>query len=441
MKKQISRLEAVSLFSNCGAGDIGYAKAGFNFEVMAELDQRRLEVCLLNHPNAIGVAGDLRSTWKSVVATYRGKVGEQAPALLSACPPCQGMSSARSGRGLANDADAGSKDERNLLVEVIASVAKDLLPSLVVVENVPAFLTRKVRHPDTGRAVSAASLLISRLATSYSVFPFLTDLFDYGVPQTRKRAFLTFVRNDVSGLAKLIERGRSPYPRIRAFDQKSRQLQHALAKMKLPNLDAKSDETARSRYPLHFVPVWKDRRYEIVAAIPVNSGQSAWTNSSCVRCGEVDVREDEINCPVCNVELPRPLIRDGGGYRFISGFRNSSYRRMHPDRPAATITTASGRIGSDYTIHPNENRVLSPLECALLQTFPKGFRWGNALQDGGVSHVRSMIGEAVPPKFTRIHGRTLVRLLAENFTDLPIRSDDTRATVARRLLGINENGR
>ena len=30
--------DAVSLFSNCGAGDLGFAAAGFRFRVMAELD-------------------------------------------------------------------------------------------------------------------------------------------------------------------------------------------------------------------------------------------------------------------------------------------------------------------------------------------------------------------------------------------------------------------
>src|SRR5438309_10344941 len=98
---------AVSLFSNCGAGDIGYAKAGFNFDVMAELDPRRLEVCLLNHPSAAGVPGDLRKTWKKVVQIYRTRAGKNRPALLAACPPCQGLSSARGNRGCADDPDAG----------------------------------------------------------------------------------------------------------------------------------------------------------------------------------------------------------------------------------------------------------------------------------------------------------------------------------------------
>ncbi len=46
----MSGYRAVSLFSNCGAGDLGYREAGFKFDVMAELDPRRLEVSLLKSP-------------------------------------------------------------------------------------------------------------------------------------------------------------------------------------------------------------------------------------------------------------------------------------------------------------------------------------------------------------------------------------------------------
>src|SRR5208283_1450846 len=88
---------------------------------------------------------------------------------------------------------------------------------------------------------------------------------------------------------------------------------------------------------------------------------------------------------------------------------------MHSNFPAATITTASGHIGSNHTIHPFENRVLSTLECALLQTLPRGFKWGRALKQWGHTNVREMIGEAVPPHFTKLHGNVLRALLEGRF--------------------------
>jgi len=267
-KTKIVNYKAISLFSNCGAGDIGFRKAGFQFEVMAELDPRRLEVCLLNHPYAEGVKDDLRETWTEVVEKYKARCSNEPPFLLSACPPCQGMSSARSNRGKEEDADAGSKDSRNLLVEVIAKVASELKPKLIVVENVPAFLTRKVRHPETNESVSAASLLISRLAEDYEVFPLITDLCDYGVPQTRKRAFLTFVKKDLEGLKQFTETSTIPFPRPTHSDEFNGgiSISQALKEMHLPILDAKTSEKAKSNDPLHFVPVWNDWHYSMIAA-------------------------------------------------------------------------------------------------------------------------------------------------------------------------------
>lgn len=433
---------AVSLFSNCGAGDVGFREAGFRFEVMAELNERRLEVSLLNHPTAEGVPGDLRETWKQVVRTYKQRAGNNRPSLLSACPPCQGLSSARSNRGLADDPDAGSRDQRNLLVVVIAKVAQALLPRFVVVENVPAFLTRKVRHPITNEPISAASLLISLLASIYWVFPILTDLCDYGVPQFRKRAFLTFVRKDVLGLRLLLAAHRAPYPRpthTGDYGGSPVTLRQALAAFQLPSLDAGSEERANDPdRPLHGVPVWQDRRYPMVAAIPANSGASAWDNDQCGRCGIVDVGVDDVLCPHCRAPLLRPVTKNKNGrYRLVTGFRTSSYRRMYPDQPASTITTASGHVGSDLTIHPSENRLLSPLECQLLQTIPADFDWGDALNEWGHTNVRAMIGEAVPPLFTRLHGATLVGVDTGKWSSPPISLSDERCANAREKLGLS----
>ncbi len=409
-------LHALSLFSNCGAGDVGYAKAGFRFDVMAELDPRRLEVCLLNHRQATGVPGDLRSTWRKVVDEYR-KVTENAPlSLLAACPPCQGMSTARSDRGKEDDPDAGMQDDRNLLVTVILSVVKELKPRAIVVENVLAFLTRQVRHPQTSDPISAARLLFEELKQDYVIYPFVTDLCDYGVPQSRKRAFLTFFRRGEAAISFLENREKAPYPIPRYGPNRTKghiTIRKALACFNLPSLDASSAERAASKRGggLHAVPVWNEHRYQMVAAIPPHSGRSAWDNNRCGNCGQVDVGENDAICPKCSGPLLRPVVRSRGRTRLVTGFRNSTYTRMKSDSPAATITTASGHIGSNHTIHPYENRLLSTLECALLQTIPRRFCWGRALKEWGHTNVREMIGEAVPPRFTALHGRILRALL------------------------------
>lgn len=431
---------AVSLFSNCGAGDVGFAGAGFEFRVVAELERRRLRVAGLNHQGAAAVWDDLRDSWKDVVAQFRA-VAEDRPALLAACPPCQGMSTARRDRGPDHDAEAGARDGRNLLVVPIARVAQALVPRAIVVENVPAFLTRQVPHPETGEGVSAARLLVSLLEDDYQVFPFLADLADYGVPQHRKRAFLTFIHRDEPCVTRLAKEGLTPYPpptHAPDYGGEPVSLGEALDELEVESLDAGSAETATSDDEFHSVPVWPKRLYQMVAAIPENSGRSAWENEACVRCGEVDVGADDTLCPKCGAPLPRPVVQEEeDSWRLVKGYRSSSYRRMDPERPATTVTTANGRIGSSSTIHPSENRVLSPRECAHLQTLPEDFDWGeSALNAIGVNSLRAMIGEAVPPLFTEEHGSVINACLEGDSTVDLLEVSDRRCVEARNKLGV-----
>lgn len=442
-------MKAISLFTNCGAGDLGYRQAGFQFEVMAELIRHRLDVALLNHQGAIDVEGDLRETWTTVVERYEEIANGEELSLLAACPPCQGMSTNNNSRGKADDPDAGSRDERNLLVSVIVNVTNALSPKIVVVENVPAFLTRKVRHPETRQPVSAASWLISALEGKYAAFPILVNLQHYGIPQQRKRTFLTFIRRDVSGLEQIIAENLTPYP-IPTHDpayggKEPITLQTALQDFGLPSLDARSWETAHTtkeftNHQLHFVPVWEDSRYDMVTAIPPNSGASAWENKKCTECGNSTLDLNAIICSHCGHVLPKPVVKEKDGtLRLVKGYRSSSYRRMSPNVPAATITTATGHVGSARTIHPFENRVFSPLECALLQTIPQDFNWGDSLKKVGHTNVRAMIGEAVPPRFTSLHGEVLVSILSGKGTRELLPYDDTRCKKARKKLNLDEN--
>lgn len=420
---------------------------------MAELEPDRLRVCSWNHretpsgdpiPEGNFVLGDLRDTYGSVTDRYRETIGENIPpALLSACPPCQGMSTARGGIGRGDDLKSGEQDERNLLVKVIADVAEELAPKLIVVENVPAFLTRKVPHPDDPtEGISAARLLCRDLVDDYRPFPFLTDLADYGVPQRRQRTFVTLIRRDLDVLDYLDREGAFPYPEPREGEVTLREF---LKDHNFPKLDAK--HRTRGDSEMDQVPSWSEEQYRMVDAIG-EPGGSAWANDCDNEgCEQVELGEDDAVCPSCEEPLPRPTVTDDeGNVRLVKGFRRTSYRRMPLDEPAPTITTASNRIGSDYTIHPTENRLLSPRECQALQTFPESFQWRDpetgehALELFGVNEFRAMIGEAVPPAFTEKHGRALRGLLEGNFDELEfISADDERCVKAKETLGLSRD--
>ena len=435
----------VSLFSNCGAGDVGYSEANFQFKIMAELEPNRLDVCLRNHPGAEGVPKDLRDTWPTVVEAWRRRQGNNRPDLLCACPPCQGMSSARSGLGHGNDPKKWDVDARNLLVEVIADVVRALQPRIIVLENVPQFLTRQVKHPKTEVGVTAPNILLERIGVDYEAFPIVVDLADYGVPQTRKRTFITLIRRDEPCLALLKRTHTIPFPAPTHEGANRVSFGQFLARYNLPPLNPFIPDAVDPNDSLHTVPVWRDspddRRYAMVQATAPNGG-SAWNNTACsAGCDNTTTTIDKeaATCPQCGNPLLRPVVQNKatGEWRLIKGFRSSSYRRMSEDLVASTVTTASAHLGSDINIHPTQHRLLSVRECALLQTFPLNFDWGRTLERGHMNKIREMIGEAVPPLFTEAHGNVLRGLLkGEEQTDTLMSINNPRSRNARRKLGL-----
>ena len=75
-----------------------------------------------------------------------------------------------------------------------------------------------------------------------------------------------------------------------------------------------------------------------------------------------------------------------------SGGRTTLYGRLQWTQPSYTITTYFNRPGNGCNIHPEENRVLTSLEAARLQSFPDSFRFAGTK----VSRTKQ-IGNAVPP--------------------------------------------
>ena len=131
----------------------------------------------------------------------------------------------------------------------------------------------------------------------------------------------------------------------------------------------------------------------------------------------------------------RPYVERNGHPSLIRGFY-SSYRRMNPSRPAYTITTNSSHVGSDFKIHPWENRVLSILECADLQTVPRFYDWTRARENGTTYLIRNLVGEAFPTYFTYLHGRVLSQILSYSESSSPSNGHGGDVTAA---LGVADS--
>jgi len=410
-------LPAVSLFSGAGIGDYGYKLAGFRFGVFADLEPRRLKICQANHRRSLVVAGDLRETWPEVVRAYRKKWGSAPPALLTGMPPCEAMSWANSWTGKGSRTEVSS-DPRNSLALVLARVAQKLKPRVIVLENVIGIFTTRVRDPTLDKTDFVAQLVLDRLP-DYECWPAIMQFADYGVPQRRQRALLTLIRRSDPAARHLLRSGDSPYPeethdRLGRFGR--RPWVHArefLGPPRYPKLDSGSSQSALDPDdPLHNVPVYDAQRYELIRQIPPYSGKSAYETDICPSCFAPNQPRDSARCWKCARPLwTRPIVvGPKGGVRLVVG-GETAYSRMSSDLPVATITTASGHIGSDTKIHPWENRLLSIRECGDAQTIPHSFQWPTPGPRGNAWLLRGAIGDAIPPWFTYLHGKRLHGLL------------------------------
>ena len=325
------------------------------------------------------------------------------------------MSSSNPSRGKRQTPQAKALEEKNRLLLEVIPIAGLLKPRIIVIENVRQVLTLEVEYD--GEKGTAVDLLRDHLP-EYEVFPNVVNVADYGIPQVRRRALIVAVHRGEPWLVPMLPRGQSPMPRPTHAEQSHNgvrpwvSIQEWLEAMAYEPLDAKSSDMARGKHPLHLVPAYGRDRYRQASEIPPHSGRSAYDNDICPSCGRQEVEVGLVLCPGCGgVMCNRPYAERNGRPSLIKGFK-SSYRRMSPRRPAYTITTNSSHIGSDFKIHPWENRVLSILECADLQTVPRFYDWSRARENGTLYLIRNLVGEAFPSYFTYLHGRVLANLLS-----------------------------
>jgi DNA (cytosine-5)-methyltransferase 1 len=405
-------VKAISLFSGAGVGDIGFSRAGFEFHAQVEINPSRASVGAANHPQSTWFCRSVSDCSDDVIQSWKSKFQSESPGLVVISPPCQGMSTSNPGRGSRSDGSAAVQERRNALLLDAASVVKSLRPEFVLIENVRQIRTLHVG----GTQLLLLHQFWSSVGEGYKYEECSVDFSEWGLPQRRARAIVLGIRNDIAEalggkqlLGPFIAHMRSEHADFGYYS-----ISDWIDAVRYEALDAGSLERARGTHTLHFVPVYDRKRYRLVSDIPPRSGRSAYENDICPTCAAGNISMGVSVCPECFSELyNRPVVQNAdGSFRLVRGFK-SSYRRAPPDLPSPTMTTASGHIGSDIKIHPWENRLMSVLECADLQSIPRSFDWSPALGSQGkpkYNVVREIVGEAIPPWCTYLLGCYINRL-------------------------------
>jgi len=242
------------------------------------------------------------------------------------------------------------EDPRNDLLFEFQRFVKVLRPKTVMMENVPG-LAKDRRFGDFCRSMEAMG---------YKGDYRILDAAEYGVPQRRRRLIY------LAGLGETI-----PFaPPIR------RRLTVRDAIGGLPAAGSSGD-------PVHDIPERRTRRVvELIKRIPKNGGS------------RLDLPpQEQLEC-----------------HKRCDGF-SDVYGRMAWDQPAPTITSGCFNPSKGRFLHPDEDRAITMREAALLQGFPRRYKFPCT---DNKSAIAWMIGNALPPPFIAAHARSILRVLRDN---------------------------
>jgi len=175
----LPELTSVEVCAGAGGQALGLEWAGFEHLACVEIDAQACETLRLNRPSWNVIEADLRELVAEYALTEHAGCG-----LLAGGVPCPPFSVA--GKQLGRD------DERDLFPAML-ELAKQLMPSAILIENVRGLLAD--RFAGYRRDVLAQLSDLGYLRADWE----LLQASDFGVPQLRPRALLVALRDDVEG--------------------------------------------------------------------------------------------------------------------------------------------------------------------------------------------------------------------------------------------------
>jgi DNA (cytosine-5)-methyltransferase 1 len=264
--------------------------------------------------------------------------------ILAGCAPCQPFSLYRNGK---------SRGEKWRLLRAFADLAVSIRPEIVTMENVPQ-LTRYRVFEDFVRSLNAAG---------YWTTWYLARGPLYGVPQRRIRLVLFASR---LGAIELLPPTHSAANAPTVRDA-------------IGGLERISAGGACKHDRLHRARNLSELNQRRIAATPMGGWWDEWDESLQLRCHRK---------------------QKGKSYRTV-------YGRMDWDRPSPTITTQCIGLGNGQFGHPVQNRAISLREAALLQTFPKKYKFVRPSARVSLQTVALQIGNAVPVRLAQIVARSI----------------------------------
>lgn len=349
------RYRLIDLFSGAGGMSLGFSETfGQPFQAVWANDFN--QYCVDTYNENFGphcVAGDI------VEILEQGKIAIPKADIVIGGPPCQGFSLLNKNR---------ENDPRKELWRPFLEVVERSEASIFVMENVPQLLGT-FEH---GEIVGAAESL------GFKVWHEKLTAADYGVPQTRTRAFIigckfadpsilfpprkTHLNPNGNGKQGTLSFDPEEYLSI---PPKWRTVRDAIGDLPSP----KGTEIRKAKPPLdlHFGRTPTELSRKRYRAIP-HEGMNRF-----------DLQR------VAPELTPQCWIRKKSGGTDLFG-------RLWWDRPSVTIRTEFFKPEKGRYLHPEQHRPITHREAARFQSFPDDFKFL-----GSKVEIAKQIGNAVPP--------------------------------------------
>lgn len=351
----------VDLFSGAGGWTAGLEEAGLTHLASIDSDP---EAC---NTAAGHSAGDV---YCASVLDPPSELLALKPEVLVGSPPCQGFST--QGR-------KKEHDPRNTLVWNFLDLVEHFQPQVWIFENVPGFASMY-----GGRFIEGVRDRLKSM-NHYRFEELLLDASDYGVPQRRRRFFIVGTR--ISGAP--------PKP------SRTHGLTDLFAPELLPHVsiwDAISD--------LPHVGLG-ERSGVFPYSTPPSTAYQEWARygSSMVTNHTTQNHSERV------LEKIRTVPQGMNMGVFVKDYQENAvnymggYRRAQATEPSYTAYWTRGMT----SIHPFEDRFLSPRECARIQSFPDRV----IFTETSISNYR-LVCNAVPPLLARAWGQAVIDHIQSN---------------------------
>jgi DNA (cytosine-5)-methyltransferase 1 len=341
-KKHI--LKAVDFFCCAGGVTSGFRNAGIKVLGGIDIDSAYKETYEKNNKGSIFIQADVAQLEPIDLEKKLSIKQNMDDLIFVGCSPCQYYTNLQT--------DRTKSKESKMLLEEFQRFVKYFYPGYIFVENVPGLETK-----DQSPLAKFKNFLIE---VGYTINDDVVNASNYNVPQSRRRYILVASRvaqkvvlpkgkNTVKTVADVI----ADLPPIPAGYKDDNDLMHWSSNLDPINLE-------RLQHTTH------------------NGGtRLAWKNN----------KKLQLKCYI------------GKDKTFTD-----VYGRMFWNHPAPTITTKFHSISNGRFGHPEQDRGLSLREGAILQSFPRSYKFYS--NNNGV--IARMIGNAVPPELAKSIGSKLI---------------------------------